>query len=195
MFGLKKSVKTDEKTDERKQDHHQQKDKEIDPKDIAIELRADLTGQKKEEYDLAIELGLGRQAEIIKLESFGFKSIRRADCYRLLGISLEGGKDVSLSAFSLSTYGAKIPFGLMCRIKEIKEKNIFDRLYVVAPEKKSTIDPLLIGEKFASFDTRKLPYQQDYWDSSHSWYPPELGYRRNNFWERNSIVMLIGQWE
>ena len=186
MFGLKR-VKIEEKQEK-------QEEKKIELKDIAIELKADLTGQKKEEYELALELGLKRQAEIIKLESFGFKSIRRADCSRLLGISLES-KDINLHAFHLDEYESKIPFGLLCRINEIREKNIFDKLYVVAPQKRSTVDPLLIGEKFTSFDTKKLPAQQDYFDSSHAWYPAELGYRRNNFWERDSIIMLIGQWE
>jgi len=186
MFGLKKKTEEKQETKEQVQ--------ETSFKDVAIELKANLTGQKKEEYELALELGLARQAEIIKLESFGFKSIRRADCSRLLGISLES-KDINLHAFHLDEYESKIPFGLLCRINEIREKNIFDKLYVVAPQKRSTVDPLLIGEKFTSFDTKKLPAQQDYFDSSHAWYPAELGYRRNNFWERDSIIMLIGQWE
>jgi len=158
-----------------------EKPKELVPSDVYIKLENKLDGQKLEEYNLAKELGLYRQAECIKLEAYGFQVIRRNDCRRLL----KAPDNMGLSAYDIASFAGKIPMGILCKLKELKELNIFDKLFIVAPTEQSVDDPLLIGEKFTK------------WDKASTWYDDkatELGNRDRDFWRRDSIVMLIAQW-
>jgi len=152
--------------------------------DVAIELNVDLKDQKQEEYKLAESLGLTRQMEIIKLESFGFTCIRRNDVERLLDIEQKDG----VKTYRFNEFAGKIPFGAMCKIQELRKNRIFDKLFIVAPSDKSSIDPLLIGEKFTENDTKHL-------ESDEYSYPKKYGKRHRNFFRRDSIVMLIMNWK
>lgn len=98
--------------------------------------------QKQEEYQLAKSLGLEIQQEIIKIENMGFTCINKFQINSLLG--LETNQVWERCPFDL--FEGKIPFGVLCKINETKEKNIFDDFIVVYPEDKAN-DPLLIARK------------------------------------------------
>ena len=129
--------------------------------------------QKKEELELAQALGLTAQVEMIKLDMKGYNTIRVADFSRLLQID----NDAEFSIKTLKQFRGRLPFGVLCKLQELRKNRIFDRVFVVAPDIAKTPDPLLVGEKFL------LPDNEVCGDF----------FARERLGE--SIIVLIAKWE
>jgi len=199
MFGFKKTPTIDEIAKNSSTDSYFLKEVtgKDENQDIAISLRGiNLPKNLKEEHDLTIKLGLTRQSTIILLESLNFKLIHRDDCYKLLGFwDSKEKKKVSLTSFPINEYFGKIPFEILKKFEEVKKQNIFDRIWIIA--KKGKAKAILVGEKFSSCDERVVPENRHLEKIYHEDedYPKKIGYRKSNFWERDTVVMLIEQWE
>ena len=144
---------------------------------------------KKEELGVAQSVGLIKQVKIVELEIQELEAKIKLDAQKL-EIKTKGYQVTTISDLmkrlkvhdhdnllveKVSDFDKKLPLGMLCKFKELKENRLFNRLYVVSPCEKP--DPLFIGERFL------IPADKVC----------------NNIMDREknnqSVIVLLSQWE
>jgi len=133
-------------------------------------------------YIKARELKLIKQMEIILLKKRGYYSVRRCDFARNLGLNSN-----LVSCYYIDRFEGYIDYNTMELISKALKDNIFEHLWIISASKNEygRGTNLLVGEKFTSADEI---------GSKGTWGRKEYGYRSSNFWDRDTILMMICSW-